>query len=66
MPPRWKVQVMDELVGGPVLNEGFARELVDRVRAEGVNLVGPGGLLGGLPKQVLETALEAEMSRLLG
>ena len=57
---------MDELAGGPVLNEGFARELVDRARAEGVNLVGPGGLLGGLTKQVLETALEAEMSEHLG
>jgi putative transposase len=57
---------MDELAGGPVLDEGFARELVDRARAEGVNLVGPGGLLGGLTKQVLETALEAEMSEHLG
>ena len=57
---------MDDLAGGPVLNEGFARELVDRARAEGVSLVGPGGLLGGLTKQVLETALEAEMSEHLG
>ncbi len=32
--------------GGPVLDEGYARELMDRARAEGVNLVGPGGLLG--------------------
>lgn len=57
---------MDELAGGPVLDEGFARELVDRARADGVSLVGPGGLLGGLTKQVLETALEAEMSEHLG
>jgi putative transposase len=57
---------MDELAGGPVLDEQFTRELVDRARAEGVNLVGPGGLLGGLTKQVLETALEAEMSEHLG
>lgn len=57
---------MDEVAGGPVLDEGFARELVERARAEGVNLVGPGGLLGGLTKQVLETALEAEMSEHLG
>ena len=57
---------MDELAGGPVLNEGFARDLVDRAPAEGVNLVGPGGLLGGLTKRVLETALEAEMSEHLG
>ena len=52
--------------GGPVLDDRYARELVDRARAEGVNLVGPGGLLGGLTKQVLETALEAEMSEHLG
>ena len=33
------------------------RVFVDRARAEGVNLVGPGGLLGGFTKQVLEAAL---------
>ena len=66
MPPRRKGQIMDELAGGPVLDQEFARELVDRVRSEGVNLVGPGGLLGGLTKQVLETALEVEMSEHLG
>ena len=59
MPPRRKGQIMDELAGGPVLNEKFAWKTVDRARAEGVNLVGPSGLLGGLTKQVLETALEA-------
>jgi len=31
-----------------------------------VELVGPGGLLTGLTKTVLETALEAEMSEHLG
>ena len=66
MPLRRKGQIMDELAGGPVLDQGFARELVDRARSEGVNLVGPGGLLGGLTKQVLESALEAEMSEHLG
>jgi hypothetical protein len=39
-----------------------ARELVERARAEGVELVGPGGLLSGLTKTVLETALEAEIN----
>ena len=48
---------MDELVGGPVLDDRYARVFVDRARAEGVNLVGPGGLLGGFTKQVLEAAL---------
>jgi hypothetical protein len=44
----------------------LAQQLVDRARAEGVELLGPGGLLTGLTKTVLETALEAEMSEHLG
>jgi putative transposase len=40
--------------------------LVEQARAEGVELVGPGGLLTGLTKTVLETALEAELSEHLG
>jgi transposase-like protein len=44
----------------------LAQQLVDAARAEGVELVGPGGLLTGLTKTVLETALEAEMSEHLG
>src|SRR5437763_3098718 len=44
----------------------LARTLVDQARAEGVDLVGPGGLLTGLTKQVLETALEAELAEHLG
>jgi putative transposase len=44
----------------------LAQELVDKARAEGVELVGQGGLLTRLTKSVLETALEAEMSEHLG
>jgi putative transposase len=44
----------------------LAAQLVEQARAEGVELVGPGGLLTGLTKTVLETALEAEMSEHLG
>lgn len=44
----------------------LAVQLVEQARAEGVDLVGPGGLLAGLTKTVLETALEAEMSEQLG
>ena len=39
---------------------------MDRAREEGVSLVGPGGLLQGLTKTVLESALEAELSEHLG
>src|SRR4029450_1423697 len=44
----------------------LAQELVHQARAEGVQLVGEGGLLAGLTKTVVETALEEEMSDHLG
>ena len=44
----------------------LAQELVAAARADGVELVGPGGLLTELTKTVLETALEAEMTGHLG
>jgi transposase-like protein len=44
----------------------LARKMVDQARAEGVHLVGEGGLLTGLTKAVVETALEEEMSDHLG
>jgi putative transposase len=44
----------------------LAEELVERAREEGLSLVGPGGLLAGVTKQVVETALEAEMTEHLG
>ena len=44
----------------------LAEELVEQARAEGVELVGQGGLLTRLTKSVLETALEAEMTEHLG
>lgn len=44
----------------------LAEELVARARAEGVELVGPGGLLTDLTKTVLEAALEVEMEDHLG
>jgi len=44
----------------------LAQQLVEAARAEGVELVGPGGLLTGLTKTVLETALDAEMTEHLG
>ena len=39
----------------------MAEQLVEQARADGVDLVGPGGLLSNLTKQVLETGLEVEM-----
>ncbi len=48
------------------VDETIAQELVERARSEGVELVGPGGLLTGLTKTVLETALDAELEEHLG
>lgn len=44
----------------------LTQELVEAARADGVGLVGPGGLLTGLTGTVLETALDAKMSGHLG
>jgi transposase-like protein len=44
----------------------LAAQLLEQARAEGVELIGPDGLLNQLTKTVLETALEAEMSEHLG
>ena len=55
--------------GGPageVPVRALASELFERARAEGVSLVGPGGLLAELTKSVLEAGLEAEMTEHLG
>src|SRR2546421_13023767 len=55
-----------EETGERTVDEALAQELVERARTEGVELVGPGGLLTGLTKTVLETALEAELDEHLG
>ena len=46
--------------------EELAVELMERAQADGVNLVGPGGLLAELTKRVLEAGLEAEMTEHVG
>jgi putative transposase len=48
------------------IEQVLAEQLVERARSEGLNLVGPDGLLAGLTKRVLEAGLEAEMSEHLG
>ena len=47
-------------------DQSLAEQLVEQARADGKNLVGPGGLLSDLTKQVLETGLEVEMEEHLG
>jgi len=55
-----------QALAGKIATEDLAAELLARADAEGLSLVGPGGLLAGLTKTVLETALEAEMTEHLG
>jgi len=53
---------------GPVQPDlsALAEQLVATARMQGVELTGPGGLLTGLTRQVLETALETELGEHLG
>ena len=55
-----------EPVAASTDHQQLAQTLVEQARAEGVELVGPGGLLTGLTKTVLEAALEAELTEHLG
>jgi putative transposase len=48
------------------LPEDLAGQLVAAAKAQGLALTGPGGLLTGLTRQVLETALEVELAEHLG
>lgn len=48
------------------LDVKIAAELLERARAEGVSLVGQGGLLAQVTRAVLQAALEAEMADHLG
>jgi putative transposase len=49
-----------------LINSKLAEDLVAQAREEGVQPVGLGGLLTGLTKAVVETALEEELSDHLG
>src|SRR3954447_21816404 len=53
-------------MGAPIDQQQLAQSLVEGDRVDGVELIGPGGLLTGLTKTVLEIALEAELSEHLG
>lgn len=48
------------------LDTELAEQLIARARADGVSLVGPDGLLSGIVGQILETALEVELTEELG
>ncbi|CAM2779432.1 IS256 family transposase [Skermania piniformis] len=53
-------------VAKPVDQRELAEQLLAQAKQQGVDLVGPNGLLNQLTKNVLETALDAEMTEHLG
>ena len=60
-------QVSSELVLPPDASLALVAErLVDQAKHDGVALTGEGGLLTGLVQQVLQSALETEMTDHLG
>ena len=50
----------------PLVDEALAEELIARAEAEGIELLGPGGLLRQMTKAVLERALAEELTEHLG
>ncbi len=53
--------------GAPdVLDDQLISQLVDRAKADGIQLTGEGGLLQQLTKRILESALEGEITDHLG
>nr|WP_240721318.1 IS256 family transposase [Pseudarthrobacter sp. NamE5] len=54
------------MTGEIIDQKELAEALLEQAREQGVSLLGPGGLLAGLTKNVLETALEAEITEHLG
>lgn len=59
-------EMIDPVTGEIIDEHQIAEQLLAQAKEQGVSLIGPGGLLAGLTKTVLETALEAEMTEHLG
>lgn len=59
-------EMIDPVTGEIIDQKELAERLLAQAKEQGVSLVGPGGLLNQLTKNVLETALEAELTEHLG
>ena len=59
-------EMIDPVTGEIIDQKEIAQRLLAQAKEQGVSLTGPGGLLGELTKNVLETALEAELTEHLG
>lgn len=55
-----------EILPAPPDVTAVAEQLVAAARGQGIELTGPSGLLTGLTRQVLQSALEAELTEHLG
>jgi|SRR6218665_146639 len=60
------IGMIDPVTGEIIDEQQLAEQLLKQAKDQGVDLVGPDGLLDGLTERVLETALEAEMTEHLG
>jgi putative transposase len=58
--------MIDPVTGEIIDQKELAGRLLTQAKEQGVSLVGPGGLLNQLTRNVLETALEAELTGHLG
>jgi putative transposase len=58
--------MIDPMTGESIDERGLAEQLLAQAKEQGVSLVGPGGLLSGLTRQVLEAALNEELTEHLG
>ncbi len=58
--------MIDPVTGEIIDQKDLAERLLAQAKEQGVSLVGPGGLLNQLTKNVLETALNAELTEHLG
>lgn len=58
--------MIDPVTGEIIDQKELAEQLLTQAKEQGVSLVGPGGLMNQLTRNVLETALEAELTEHLG
>ncbi len=61
-----RVEMIGAMARDIVDEEQLAEQLLQQAEEQNIELVGPGGLLNQLTKNVLETALDAEMAEHLG
>jgi putative transposase len=58
--------MIDPVTGETIDQKELAEQSLAQAKEQGVSLVGPGGLLNQLTRNVLQTALEAELTEHLG